>query len=84
MDRYHYAKLATERKKRQRARDSWRQWRYEGWESLEELLESATVESWQGKAHRDQMRELGITADDLPPSRKAVETMIENLPQRKN
>jgi len=78
MDRYQIAAATTKRKARQRARETWSQLQYEGWESLEELLsdlsECNVPESYQGRK-----LESGITKDDLLPSRKAVETMTENL-----
>jgi hypothetical protein len=82
------AAAALIRKRRNRARQEWHelQWRGYGYHSLEELLreiEELNVPStWAGKIGGRCEVFPGmenVTIDDLPPSRKAVETMIRNL-----
>jgi hypothetical protein len=69
-----------------RARQEWHRLQWGGYDSLEELQqeteESNLPPTWAGKiGGRCKVLPLmeNVTTDDLPPSRKAVDTMIQNL-----
>jgi hypothetical protein len=75
-----YSKAITERQQRKRAHDLWQKLQYEGYDSIEELQREtsemkALPETWQGQ----KLREKNMDADDLPPSKKVVETLVKNL-----
>lgn len=80
------AAAALIRKRQNRARKEWHQLQWKGYESLEELqqvVESYYMpETWAGNIGgrcKVLPGEENITADDLVPSRKAFNTMIQNL-----
>jgi len=85
------AAAALIRKRRNRARQEWHQLQWEGYDSLEELQQETekfnVPETWAGKIggrHKVLPGMENVTTDDLLPSRKAVNTMIQNLtPQDK-
>jgi len=80
------AKAALIRKQRNRARQDWHELQWGGYDSLEELqkeIEELNVpDTWAGKIG-GRCKVLpgmeNVTTDDLMPSRKAVNTMIQNL-----
>ena len=69
----------------------WRQLQYEGIESLEELQHVAeelkVPKSWQGMIGGCSKAQPGtedVTADDLWPSRGAIENLVTRLKKRKD
>jgi hypothetical protein len=77
-----YSEATTDRKRRKRASELWRKLRYEGHGSIEEMRREAEElglpETWQGaKMHEN------VTADDLPPSRRVIETLARDLKKSK-
>jgi len=80
------AKAAGIRKKRNRARKEWHKLQWEGCDSLEELQretkELNVPDTWAGKIGGRCNVLPGmenVTRDDLLPSKKAVNTMVQNL-----
>jgi hypothetical protein len=78
------AAAALIRKRLNRARQEWHKLQLRGYDSLEELQE--VIErlnmpaTWAGMiGGRMPPEEQNVTLDDLVPSRKAVNTMIQNL-----
>jgi hypothetical protein len=80
------AAAALIRKRRNRARQEWLKLHWGGYDSLEELQQATeelnVPETWAGKiGGRCKVLQgmENVTTDDLPMSRKAVNTMIQNL-----
>ena len=91
-----YRPVAKERQRRKRAGELWAKLRRQGYESLDELLsdpEQVRREAQELKARLPGLRlrhsetyqgmklEAGLTAEDLLPSPRVIETLVRDLPK---